>query len=130
MADQSAVTSLRRLWRYYQTGVVNTLFGYGIYALLITAGLNMYVAQLIGHVLGVAFNYFTYSRHVFSDASASKTRFLLSYAFTYLFGLACLAAAAQLITSPYLAGLVAIFVVSLVNYFILKQLVFVGKPAT
>ena len=120
---------LARLWRYYQAGTVNTLFGYGVYALLLKLGLWMYAAQLVAHMLGVGFNYFSYSRHVFHDTRASKLRFVVSYGFNYLLALASLAAASQLIPSPYLAGAVAVLVVSLANYFVLKNLVFVGPRA-
>jgi putative flippase GtrA len=127
---ESAVSigSLTRLWRYYQAGIVNTLFGYGVYAVLIGAGLWMYAAQFIAHLLGVAFNYFTFSRHVFQDSRASKLRFVASYGVNYLLSLASLAAAAQVIRSPYVAGLVAITFVSLINYLILKHFVFTVKP--
>lgn len=122
--SEASLGSLQRLWRYYQAGIVNTLFGYGLYALFVAAGFNMYVAQITAHVLGIVFNYFTYSRHAFHDAEASKTRFVLSYVVNYFLGLASLAAAAQVIRSPYVAGAVAVVFVSLVNYFILKHFVF------
>lgn len=115
---------LAELWRYYQAGVVNTLFGFGLYALLVRAGLNMYAAQVIAHVLGVAFNYLTYSRHVFRDAAPAKGRFALSYVVNYLLSLAALALVSQVVRSPYVAGAVATVVVSLVNYFALRHLVF------
>lgn len=127
MARFAPTGSAARLWRYYQAGIVNTLFGYGVYVLLLTLGLWMYAAQLIAHVLGVAFNYFSYSRHVFQDSQASKLRFVMSYGFNYLLSLASLAAIAQIIRSPYLAGAIAILFVSLVNYFVLKNLVFVSR---
>ena len=126
MSDLS-LGSVRRLWRYYQAGVVNTLFGYGLFALFVKVGLNMYVAQICAHVLGAAFNYYSYSRHVFQDAEASKPRFILSYAFNYLLGLASLAAASLIIHSPYIAGIVSIVFVSLVNFFVLNNLVFFRK---
>ena len=119
-----SMSSARRLWRYYQAGIVNTLFGYGLFALFVKLGLNMYLAQICAHVLGAAFNYYSYSRHVFHDAEASKLRFILSYAFNYLLGLASLAAASLVIHSPYIAGIVSIIFVSLVNYLVLKNLVF------
>ena len=119
--------SARRLWRYYQAGVVNTLFGYGLFALFVKVGLNMYVAQVSAHLLGMAFNYFSYSRHVFHDAEASKVRFVVSYAFNYVLGLASLAAASLVIHSPYIAGIVSIIFVSLVNFFVLKNLVFLQR---
>jgi putative flippase GtrA len=124
-----SMSSARRVWRYYQAGIVNTLFGYGMFALFVKLGLNMYVAQICAHVLGVAFNYFSYSRHVFHDSEASKPRFIASYAFNYLLGLASLAAVSQVIASPYVAGIVSIVFVSLVNFFVLKNLVFVRQPA-
>ncbi|HEX8841085.1 MAG TPA: GtrA family protein [Sphingomicrobium sp.] len=129
MATAASIGTVGRLWRYYQAGIVNTLFGYGIYALLLRLGLWMYAAQLIAHVLGVAFNYFSYSRHVFHDSEASKLRFVVSYGFNYLLALASLAAVSQLVRSPYAAGAIAILFVSLVNYFILKNLVFVRRRA-
>jgi len=118
------IGSLQRLWRYYQAGIVNTAFGYGLYALFVTAGFNMYVAQISAHVIGVAFNYLTYSRYAFRDSRGSKSRFIFSYAVNYLMGLASLATAAQFIRSPYVAGAIAVLFLSFVNYFILKHFVF------
>ena len=115
---------LLELWRYYQAGVLNTAFGLGFYALLVWLGINMFAAQLLSHCIGVAFNYLSYSRHVFRDASSAKLRFVLSYTFNYLMGLAGLATAAQFIASPYLAGLVSVVVISVINYFVLKRFVF------
>jgi putative flippase GtrA len=122
-----SMSSARRLWRYYQAGIVNTLFGYGLFALFVKLGVNMYVAQICAHVLGAAFNYYSYSRHVFHDSEASKPRFILSYAFNYLLGLASLATASLVIHSPYIAGIISIVFVSLVNYLVLKNLVFSQK---
>lgn len=116
--------SVQRLWRYYQTGIVNTVFGYATYALLVSTGMNMFVAQVIAQVLAVTFNYFSYSRHVFTGASASKLRFVLAYALNYAVSLASLAAAATFIASPYLAGLLALLFASIVNFIVLRRFVF------
>lgn len=120
-------SSLGQIWRYYQAGIVNTAFGYGLYALFVAAGLNMYVAQIVAHLIGVAFNYVTYSRYAFADQSASKVRFVLSYGVNYLLGLGALWTASQWIASPYVAGFVAVLFVSLVNFFILKHWVFSAR---
>ena len=124
MTKPPGLTATKRLWRYYQAGIVNTAFGFGLYALLVAIGLNMYLAQIVAHLLGMTFNYFTYSRHAFHDFDVSKTRYILSYAVNYLLGLAALRVASLFIDSPYSAGLVAVIVVSLVNYLILKNWVF------
>lgn len=130
MFDWRSSTEWKRVWRYYQAGVVNTLFGYGLFALFVWLGVNLYVAQIIAHVLGMTFNYFTYSRYAFAGHESSKRRFVLFYAFNYILGLLALAAATRFVASPYIAGLIAVVFVSIVNYFILKRLVFRTEAAS
>jgi putative flippase GtrA len=129
MSTFPRLQSLDRVFRYYQAGVINTLFGYAAYACLVFLGVNMYVAQALAHVSGMAFNYFTYSRHVFRDTSGSKLNFIFSYVVNYLVSLATLALVSRFIESAYLAGLIAIVVVSIFNYFVLKHFVFVQPRA-
>lgn len=120
---------LGEIWRYYQAGVVNALVGFGLYALFVWAGLNIYVAQIVATILGVAFNYVTYSRHVFRETAPAKLRFAMSYVFNYLVSLGALAIVSKFLHSPYLAGLMAIALTSIVNYFALKYLVFTKAGA-
>ena len=127
MGEVKTLGSIERLWRYYQAGIVNTAFGYGLYALFVALGLNMYLAQIVAHLLGMAFNYVTYSRHAFHDSDVSKSRFVASYAVNYLLGLGALWAISRVVTSPYLSGFIAVGIVSLINYFILKHWVFTAR---
>jgi putative flippase GtrA len=115
---------LREIVRFYQAAIINTAFGISAYALLVWLGLNIYVAQAVAQVMGMTFNYFTYSRHVFRGTEPAKLRFAISYAVYYVVALAALAALAQFITSPYAAGIGAALIASLLNYFVLKHLVF------
>lgn len=113
-----------QLIRFYQAAAINTAFGFGVYALMVWLGVNLYVAQVIAQVLGVTFNYFTYSRHAFRDREASKPSFVLAYIGNYLVNLGLLWAFAQVIRSPYIAGLAATIAASLINYLVLRSLVF------
>jgi putative flippase GtrA len=117
------------LIRYYQAGLINLGFGYGLYAGLIALGLSAYPAQALSHVLGMAFNYVTYSRHVFRDAGSAKLRFAASYAVNYVMSVATLAGLKQAMANDYLAGLLAAVIVSVINYVALKYLVFRKAPA-
>ena len=117
-----------QLWRFLTVGVLNTLFGYALYAALVAIGLQMFVAQIVGTVIAVSFNYVTYSRHVFLDAPASRLRFVLSYALNYLVSLAMLALAAIAFPSPYLAGFVATLVTAAINFVVLSRFVFAPRP--
>ena len=119
-----SMTRVGEIGRYYAAGILNTAFGYGAFSALIWLGLNLYLSQLFAHVAGVIFNYLIYSRHVFKNSKAAKKRFVVSYAGNYLFSLAALAAIVQIIESPYIAGFVTIILVSILNYFVLKHLVF------
>ena len=121
---------LVQLVRFYQAAVVNTLFGFGIYALMIRLGVNLYVAQIIAQILGVTFNYLTYSRHVFRDRRASKQHFVLVYAGNYLVNLALLAVFDRIVQSDYVAGFAATICASLINYLALRSLVFRQAPAS
>ena len=121
------MSSIERLWRYYQAGIVNTAFGYGLFAFFVALGLNMYLAQIVAHLLGMAFNYVTYSRHAFHDSDVSKSRFVASYAVNYLLGLGALWAISRVVTSPYLSGFIAVGIVSMINYFILRHWVFTER---
>lgn len=112
------------LFRYYQAGIVNILFGYVLFACLIRVGLLVYVAQAIGQIIGMAFNYFTYSRYAFAGQTSSKLNFVLSYACNYGMSVAALWCALNLVPSPYAAGLLATIAVSVINFFVLKRLVF------
>jgi len=117
------------LWRYYKIGIINTLVGYGLFAGFVSLGLNQYAAQIVGHLIGMAFNYITYSRHVFSDAGPAKLRFVIAYGINYLLGLAMLAIASLFVHSPYAAGIISIICVSLINFFLLRHLVFRERVA-
>lgn len=125
----SALEKLPAIVRYYQAALLNTAFGYGLYALLVAAGLNMFVAQIVAQLCGMTFNYFTYSRHAFRDSVGSKSAFVLAYALNYLVGLLLLAGFATFIRSPYAAGFAATIGASLINYFVLKSLVFRARVA-
>lgn len=127
MFDWKSPAEWKRVFRYYQAGIVNTAFGYGLFAALVYFGLNLYIAQIISHILGMLFNYLTYSRYAFADHSARVSRYILSYAVNYMFSLGALYAFSRFIASPYAAGLLATVLVSAINYLVLRKLVFTEK---
>ena len=129
MAFSHSFSGLRQIVRYYQAGILNTVFGYSLYAGMVALGTNMYVAQIVAHILGVVFNYYTYSRYAFKDHDRSPIRFVLSYIVNYAIALLTLWLFSHLTKSPYLAGLLSVFVTSLRNYVILKRFVFSGLTA-
>lgn len=130
MFDLRSAAEWKQVWRYYQAGVVNALFGYGLYSLLIALHFNMYFSQAASHLAGMAFNYYTYSRYTFKSQQSSKSAFILSYAANYLIGLFFIWTASLFNASPYVAGLISIVLTSAVNYFLLRLIVFRHSRAT
>jgi len=120
---------LAELWLYGRVGLLNAAFGYGLYALLVYLGLNLYVAQIVGQIVGAGFNYLTYRGLVFRSSQSSLRAYVGAYAFNYLLGLTFLALAHRFIPSPYLAGFVAQVAVAAINYLVLKRFVFRAPPA-
>lgn len=124
ISSQKTLHRLLELIRYYAIGAVNTMFGYGIYALFVFLGTGAYVAQLIGQIIGIAFNYFTYRHLVFRSTGHPYKRFIGAYIIQYCVSLALLALLLPLIRSEYWAGLATVIFASLINYFVLKRWVF------
>ncbi len=115
-----------QLLRYYQAGIINTLFGYACFALLIWLSVDMLLSQLISHIVGTIFNYLTYSGYAFRD-EGSLLRFMASYVVNYLLSLGAMLGLATVITSPYMVGGLSIILVSAINFLILKKFVFGRK---
>jgi putative flippase GtrA len=120
--------TLLELWRFYKVGVLNTAFGYGLYYLLLTVGLNLYVAQVVAHVAGMTFNFFMFKRHVFEGTRASVRNYIATYAVNYLVSAALLATFHRILASPKIDGLLAIVGASLINYVMLRTFAF-KRPA-
>jgi len=127
-AQRPTIGEMAQVIRYYQAGLVNMAFGFACYAAFVRLGMNAYLAQLCSHMIGTAFNYITYSRHVFRDSEPAYLRFILSYVLNYFIGLALLFLVRLFISSPYISGFCAVLLTSAFNYFILKKLVFATSP--
>ncbi len=112
------------LIRFYQAALVNTGFGLSVFMIFISVGVELYLAQIISHLIGMAFNYFTYSRHVFRDALPAKIRFLFAYFINYVLGVAVLYVVTIFIVSPYIAVIMTVAITSIVNFALLKYAVF------
>jgi len=130
MLDWRSIDEWKRIFRYYQAGIANAAFGYCMFAALVAVGANMYLAQIIAHILGMMFNYITYTRYAFRGHIPSMPRYLGAYAAQYALSLAALAGCAAMGATPYVAGFGSLVIVSVLNYFVLKKFVYrVGKAA-
>ncbi len=74
--------TVRRFIRFVIVGVVNTAFGYGLYALLVLSTAPPQIALFLSFFIGVLWNYFTTARFVFEVSGFGR---LPAYAACYIF---------------------------------------------
>ena len=75
----------RQLISFLLVGILNTAFGYGLFALFIYIGLYYSLAVLFSTILGVLFNFKTIGKLVFGSSDNGLIfRFALVYVITYL----------------------------------------------
>jgi len=123
----AATAGEKRLPRFLATGLLNTAFGYTVYAALVYLGLSYLAALLLATVAGVVFNYFSFGRFVFQQQGRTKTffKFVAAYAVTYVANAAALhmlTAAARL--GPYLAQMLCIPLTVILGWILMNHWVY------
>jgi putative flippase GtrA len=114
-----------RLVRYLAVGVLNTLFGYGIFALMLRLGLHYAAASGVATVLGVLFNFKSTGQLVFnSHDNGLIVRFVLVYVVVYLANVLALATLLRLGIGAYVGGVMLIMPLALLAYFLNVRYVF------
>lgn len=119
----------KRLIRYLLVGVLNTAFGYGIFAILyLTTGQHR-VAVVVATILGVLFNFFTTGRMVFENRDARMLLpFVLGYVFTLGLNIIVLEALIHFGLNALAAQAVTLPLIVAVGYMINSRVVFRGGP--
>lgn len=111
--------------RFILVGGLNTLFGYGLYALLIFIGLHYSLASLLGTILGVLFNFKTTGVIVFKSRDNKLIfKFFAVYGVIYLINLLGLYIFDLLVLDAYLAGAMLLLPMAVLAYWLNKKLVF------
>lgn len=111
--------------RFILIGIINTLFGVGVYCLMIFFGLHYFIATLASNVLGVLFNFKTTGKFVFENEDRRLIfRFVLCYMLVYLINNGVIKAILLTGLNEYWAGILATPVVALCSFFMLKHFVY------
>jgi putative flippase GtrA len=105
--------------------MLNTAFGYGVYAVLVWFGFGPRLASLIALVAGILFNFQSVGRLVFRrDGRGRFVWFVAVYAVVYAVNLAALEVFFALGAGPYLAQALALPVIAVSSYELNKRWVF------
>ena len=127
---QKLIDLIRRLWsipflRFLVVGGVNTIFGYGVFSLLILLGLHYVIAALLATICGILFNFKTTGTLVFKNRDnrlifrffgVSLITYSLMIGFLKLFDMAGVI--------PLVAGAIIAVPMGVVAFLLMKKLVF------
>lgn len=120
------MTIKRQLFSFLLVGILNTIFGYGLFALFIYLGLYYPLAVLLSTILGVLFNFKTIGKLVFgSSDNGLILRFALVYVITYLLNIFFLWLFKRLgFENMYINGFVLLIPLAAVSFLLNKFFVF------
>ncbi len=119
-----------RFARFVVVGIVNTIFGYGCFAILLYAGMHYTVALLLATILGVLFNFKSIGFVVFkSKNNRLLSRFIGVYAIVYVVNASGIKLLSLIGAAPYLGGAIMVPPVAILAYILNKRFVFNNDQA-
>jgi putative flippase GtrA len=114
--------------RFLFVGVLNTVFGYGMFYLLLWVGLVPEVGLFCTTVAGVLFNFMTTSRLVFKQRGAEFfLPFIAVYVFVYLINAGALRLLINASVTAAQAQAFLLVPIVVMTYVLLKRFVYVAR---
>jgi len=111
--------------KFLLVGVLNTIFGYGIFASLIYLGLHYALAIALATVIGVMFNFKTVGYFVFSSKDNRKIiKFILVYIVIYILNTIGVKIISEFGQNYYISGLLMLIPLALISYCLNLKFVF------
>ncbi len=115
----------RLFFKFILTGVINTVFGYLVFACLIKLGLHYVLAIFLGTCLGVLFNFHTFGTLVFHNKHYKLIpRFIVVYGIILVFNILLVKLFLIDGFNSYIAGAIATVPMALLSYHLNKRWVF------
>ena len=126
LVSPTALIKGSRFLRFLATGVINTGFGYAIFALLIWAGLDYLIAAPFSFLIGTLFNYFSnrYLVFFYKGPVSSLLRFCVVYGFLLIVNVALITVMVKVGIPELVAGALAVLPHAILGYVLLKRFVF------
>jgi putative flippase GtrA len=118
-----------KIVRFVLVGILNTLFGYSVFAFCIFLHIHYSQALLLVTVIGALFNFKTTGGIVFKSSDNRLIfKFVGVYLVMYLFNLIALKSCAYIGVNMYVAGFLVAFPSAVISFMLFNTFVFRGKP--
>ncbi|MBP3461171.1 MAG: GtrA family protein [Bacilli bacterium] len=120
------INKIKELFKYQQirflfVGGLNTIVGYGSFALLLLTGMNYLLANTISYIIGVIHSYIWNRKFTFKSKNKSileLIKFVSVYVVNYLIGLGSLYILVDILKiDKYLAGALNLVITTLISWF-------------
>jgi putative flippase GtrA len=114
-----------RFIRFLAVGVMNTIFGYGVFALVFLASKSPTFAIVVATAIGVLFNFMTTGRLVFGNRlAATIVPFVIGYGVTTGLNIVLMNVALRLGIGALLAQALSLPILVITSYLINAKIVF------
>jgi putative flippase GtrA len=114
---------------FLAVGILNTLFGYGVFAGLLMLGANPTMAIVGATILGVAFNFRSIGQIVFGHKQPGRLpRFLAVYGFQCLANIALLRLLVAAGLSPLIGQALLLLPLAGTAFLLMRRFVFAANP--
>lgn len=113
------------VFKFFLVGIVNTIFGYTLFATLLLLGLHYSLALALATIIGVLFNFKTSAKFIFNNQSyANLLKFIAGYIFVYIFNVFGVSVFIYLGLSEFLSGAIMILPAAVTAFLIQRFWVF------
>lgn len=117
----------QRILKFLGAGILNTLFGYSVYAALLFIEIPYLIALFVATVAGVIFNYISFGRMVFDNHGSWFVfgKFVIAYTLIYGANAGLLYLfMVNFLLSPYLGQLICIPISVLLSWLLMNYWVY------
>jgi putative flippase GtrA len=121
----------KRFLKFVFVGIINTIFGYSLYALLLVFNFHYTLAVLFSTIIGVLFNFKTTGKLVFK-CSENKfiLKFILVYAVVYIINTLIIKISTGYGFNFYWGGIFSLLFTVPISFLLNSEFVFRGKYET
>ncbi len=118
----------RKFIKFVLVGILNTLFGYSLFAFFIYLKMHYSLAVLLATILGILFNFRTIGRLVYRNSNNLLIfRFVGVYGATYLLNVAALRILDGFNVNMYVAGILLLGPMAVISFLLQSKYVFMEK---
>ena len=115
----------KKILKFFFVGILNTIFGYSVYAFLIWAKFHYFLAVAGSTILGIFFNFKSTGSIVFNSKDNTKIiPFISVYLLLYVLNISCLFILTHLGVDEYISGAILIPPLAILAFYLNSKFVF------